>query len=341
MFKRLIHYRIQDSPNPIWIKGGKKNDYFEGVIKTFMGRDALNVLLYNISKKSVLLPAYLCKEVENEFIRYGYNIHYYDINKDFSVNIDLIKKTIKDEDIEVFYYVVYFGFFSICNSYALQIKKEIPKIYVIEDRAHYLSNQFEFDKCDAYIFSFRKTLPIVEGGGIATQTKLNFEYTDKILANLLPFAMFGKKLTLGYSDKFSRTKVIKGKKGNKIKPISFLSKGIIQTFNYEKDRKLRRELYKEWVKKLIKANLKPVFEKSNEEDIPMGCPICINNAETTQSRLQKKGYYLKRHWPVKDEIEKVAPNAFELSKNVITLPIYAGINEKDQNKIIKLINKYI
>jgi hypothetical protein len=341
MFKRLIHYKIQDSPNPIWIKRGEKNDYFENVTKTFMGRDALSVLLYNISKTSVLLPAYVCKEVTSEFIRHGYKVHYYDINDDFSIDINLIKKKIIDEDIEVFYYVVYFGFFSICNSLAQQIKKEILSTFIIEDRAHYLSNQFDFENCDAYIFSFRKTLPIAEGGGVATQIKLHIEYKDNLLANILPFVMFVKKLVFGYSDKLTRSSIIKDDISESVKPISLLSNRIIQKTNYENEFFLRRYIYLKWIKKLINIGIEPLFLNIEAHDNPLGCPIRINDAATTQLELQKKGYYLKRHWPLSEELKSIAPNTFEMSKNIITLPIYKGITEKDQDEILSHIYKII
>jgi dTDP-4-amino-4,6-dideoxygalactose transaminase len=337
MLKRLIHYKIQDSPNPIWFMKGKRNDYFKKVTKTFMGRDALSLLLYNISKKSVLLPAYICKEVSSEFIKYGYEIHYYDINDDFTIDINLIKKKIIDENIDVFYYVIYFGFFSMYNSLAQQVKKEIPNTFIIEDRAHYLSNQFDFNNCDAYIFSFRKALPIAEGGGLATQFDMEIEYKDKILANILPFAMFIKKLIFGYSDKITRSSIIKDDISKSVKPISFLSDRIIRNTNYEKEYFLRRELYTKWVNKLIKASIEPSFLNLDKYDIPLGCPIRINDAAKLQSKLEEKGYYLKRHWPLSEDLKPIAPSSFELSKNIITLPIYKGINEKDQDEIIKNI----
>lgn len=341
MLKRLMHFKIQDSPNPVWFRRGKRNDYFDNVIKTFMGRDALNILLYNISKKSVLLPAYACKEVTTEFIKHGYTIYYYDINSDFSIDIDLIKEKIKEEGIEVFYYIVYFGVCSKYNSLAQQVKKEIPNTFIIEDRAHYLSNKFDFTNCDAYIFSFRKTLPIAEGGGLATQIKIEFDYKDKLLANVLPVAMFMKKLLLGYSNKITRSSIIKDNISQRIRPISFLSDQIIQKTNYEEEFSFRREAYIKWVKKLVSSDIKPLFLEIDTQDIPLGCPIYVNDAAKLQSKLEEKGIYLKRHWPLSEDLKAVAPNSVGISINIITLPIYKGITEKDQDEIlIYLVNLY-
>jgi dTDP-4-amino-4,6-dideoxygalactose transaminase len=337
MLKRLIHFKIQDSPNPVWFRRGKRNDYFDNVIKTFMGRDALNILLYNIKKKSVLLPAYVCKEVTTEFIKHGYTIHYYDINNDFSINIDLIKKKLKEERIEVFYYVVYFGVYSKYSSLAQQVKKEIPNTFIIEDRAHYLSNKYDFTNCDAYIFSFRKTLPIAEGGGLATKIKIEFDYKGKVLANVLPVAMFMKKLLLGYSNKITRSSIVKDNISQRIRPISFLSDQIIQKTNYEDENSFRRETYIKWVEKLGSSDIEPLFLEIDAQDIPLGCPIYVNDAAKLQSELEEKGFYLKRHWPLSEDLKTVAPNSVEMSKNIITLPIYKGINERDQDEIITCI----
>lgn len=337
MLKRLMHYKIQDSPNPIWFKSGKRNNYFKDVSKTFMGRDALNVLLYNISKKSVLLPAYICKEVTSEFIKHGYKIYYYDIKSGFTIDVELIKKMIREENIEVFYYVVYFGIYSKYDSIAEQIKMEIPSIFIIEDRAHYLSNKFDFKNCDAYIFSFRKTLPIAEGGGVASKLKLQIEYKDKLLANILPFAMFAKKIVFGYSDKLTRASFIKDDVSKGVKPISFLSDRIIRKTDYQEEYFLRRNLYTKWIEKLTKSDIEPLFFNLKKDDIPLGCPIRINDAAKVQSELERKGYYLKRHWPLLQELKPIAPTSFEISKNIITLPIYKGITEKDQEEILRHI----
>lgn len=340
MLKRLMHYKIQDSPNPVWFRKGKRNDYFDNVIKTFMGRDALNILLYNISKKSVLLPAYVCKEVTSEFIKHGYKVYYYDINDDFSIDIDFIKKKIKEERIEVFYYVVYFGVYSKYNSLAQQVKKEIPNTFIIEDRAHYLSNKFDFTNCDAYIFSFRKKLPIAEGGGLATKLNIEFDYKDKLLSNVLPVAMFMKKILLGYSNKITRSSIIKDNISKTIRPISFLSDQIIQKTNYEEEFYFRRDTYIKWVKKLNNSDIEPLILEINSHDIPLGCPIYVNDAAKLQSELEEKGFYLKRHWPLSEDLKTVAPNSVEMSKNIITLPIYKGINENDRDEILTLIKNY-
>ncbi len=337
MIKRLTHFKIQDSPNPVWFRRGKRSDYFGNVIKTFMGRDALNILLYNITKKSVLLPAYVCKEVTSEFTKHGYTIYYYDINSDFSIDIDLIKKKIKEESIEVFYYVVYFGVCSKYNSLAQQIKKEIPNTFIIEDRAHYLSNKFDFTNCDAYVFSFRKTLPIAEGGGLATQIKIEFDYKGKLLANVLPVAMFMKKLLLGYSNKITRSSIIKDNISQRIRPISFLSDQIIQKTNYEEEHSFRRATYIKWVEKLVSADIEPLFLDLDAEDIPLGCPIRVNNAAKLQSELEEIGFYLKRHWPLSEDLKTVAPNSVKISSNIITLPIYKGINQKEQDEILSYL----
>ncbi len=54
-------------------------------------------------------------------------------------------------------------------------------------------------------------------------------------------------------------------------------------------------------------------------------------------QMNEKGIYLKRHWPLDPELESIAPNAYTLSEQVITLPIYEGINEDDMDIILKAL----
>ncbi len=101
--------KFQDSPNVNWFaKNPKTVQNYLNVIKTFMGRDAIDILLYNIKPKykKVLLPAYTCTEVTDQFHKHGFEIIYYDMHK-FEIDLQDIEKLIKKEEIDIFYYMNY------------------------------------------------------------------------------------------------------------------------------------------------------------------------------------------------------------------------------------------
>ena len=332
-------YKTQDRPNSMFFINGKKNEYFNDVIKTFMGRDALRIFLYNTKPKKVLIPAYICQEVINEFRRGNCEINYYDINSDFSIDCDTIIDKIKANRIDLFYYVVYFGIAN-NNSIAKKIKCNCTNVKIIEDRAHYLSNDYDLINCDAYIYSFRKLLPISEGGGIKSILPLEINFSNLVLSNILPFMMYMKKKLLGYNDKYNRTSLTNDKFQNSIMPMSKFSSTILEKYDYISEIQFRRNCFNKWIEKLKRAKIKPVFNILEDASIPLGCPIYVENPEKVQEYMRQKKYYLKRHWKLNLTMIEIAPIAFSISNKIITLPIYRGIDENMQENIINLLESF-
>jgi len=331
-----MYRKFQDSPNVNWFKTKtKKEKNFPSVIKTFMGRDAINLLLFNIKKESkkALLPAYTCTEVTDQFQKHGYEIVYYDLN---FFEIEELPQT---TDIDIFYFIRYFGMEAKNIKSAIKkVKRENPNISIIEDRAHYLSDKPLFKDVDAYIFSFRKLLPIPEGGGLLTDMKIDYNYKSKFISNFLAIAMVLKKRFIGHNPKFSRSKIAsENSLSNAIFAPSFLSNRVIENFDIDENIKLRRELFYLWLEKSKKHSIKPLFSKLQEDDIPQGFPIIVSDAKEVFVKMQKEEIYLKRHWVFDEKFKTIAPKSYKLSNEIITLPIYEGINEEDMDMIIDKI----
>ncbi len=338
--------KIQDSPNVNWLAFERADkESFPNIVKTFMGRDALNIYLWNIQKKksgqTVLLPAYTCNEVTDQFRKYGYEIIFYDM-QNFHIALEDIIPHIKNKSIDVFYFIHYFGMVQNSMDVILEeIKKVSKETIVIEDRAHYLLNKPKYKHVNAIIYSFRKLMTIPEGGGLYTTETVDYSYKPKIFSNLLVFLMLAKKMILGHNPKFSRSKVMKdhGTPSNVLMQPSTFSKNIIDNFDIEKHILLRKKLFYTWIDKLSSTSYKPVFDTLNPEDIPQGCPIYVQNAGLVHTQMNEKGIYLKRHWPLDKELKNNAPHAYTLSEKVITLPIYEGINEDDMDMILKALEQ--
>ncbi len=332
-----MYKKIQDSPNVNWFKFNKKkskDENFSDVIKTFMGRDALNIFLWNISNQkkdlTALLPAYICSEVPDQFKRNNIKIINYDINS-FQLSLEDIEPYL-GKNIDIFYFVHYFGIYQKNIQDIIKKLKEInPKIIIIEDRAHYLSDEYILDEIDAVIYSFRKLLPIPEGGGLYSKYKLFYKKKPRILSNVLVLLVLLKKKLFGHNPKFSRSNVMKDiqKPSNELLLPSTFSEKVIKEYDIKENIQYRRKLFYEWKKAIENIDVKPVFNELEEKDIPQGFPIYVKDAEETFNRMLDKGIYLKRHWILSEGIKKFAPKSLELSKKVITLPIYENINNKD------------
>ncbi len=337
-----MNRKFQDSPNTEWFKvKDRKDKNYKNVIKTFMGRDAINLLLYNIDTKDkrVLLPAYTCSEVTDSFRAYGIDIIFYD-QDNFKI------ETLELNSIDIFYFIRYFGIEPEGIQNVIdRVKEKNPNSLIVEDRAHYLSDKKLLDGIDAYIFSFRKLLPIPEGGGLMTDMDINYRYKNIHISNILALAMVFKKRFLGANPKFSRSSVsIKSLKTNHtnyvLKP-SFFTNRVIENFDIDKNIAIRRELFYLWLKKVERADIKPLFKELKEDDIPQGFPIVVENAKELYKKMIEKKIYLKRHWELNIEFKDIAPKSYILSTKLITLPIYEGIDESDMDTIIDKIKSSI
>ncbi len=344
-----MYSKFQDSPNVNWFGFKKKKDSnpnFPEVLKTFMGRDALNIYLWNIKdpnkKQKVLLPAYVCTEVSDQFKRNGIDIIYYDI-KNFQIQVEDIKPYLEDE-IDIFYFVQYFGIYQKnLEEIISTVKEKNPKTIIIEDRAHYLTDDYIIDEIDAVIYSFRKLLPIPEGGGVYSRQKLIYRPKPRIISNILVLLVLLKKKIFGHNPKFSRSNVMKDvqKPSNELLLPSTFSEKVINYYDLKEERKLRRELFNLYSILIKDAGIEPVFSELSEKDIPQGFPIYVENAEKVFNKMYDEGIYLKRHWVLPEKLKSIAPNSYAISEKVITLPIYENINKEDINFLIEKLKSIL
>src|SRR5690606_33512532 len=84
---------------------------FGDFVLTSSGRSAISLLLKQINpiNKIVLLPSYICESVILRFVVEGYSCAFYDIDLNFNVSFDIIKKYPK---VRIFFHMGYFGFFT-------------------------------------------------------------------------------------------------------------------------------------------------------------------------------------------------------------------------------------
>ena len=89
----------------------ENNKLNKDVIYLDSGRNAIRLILKNIkvNSKNAVLPAFTCKTVIQPFIEENYNLYYYDINEDFSININSFKNLILEKKPSIIFVHSYFG----------------------------------------------------------------------------------------------------------------------------------------------------------------------------------------------------------------------------------------
>jgi dTDP-4-amino-4,6-dideoxygalactose transaminase len=153
LFRQPVNTRLAGAPPALWF---------------FWARNAIFYALraLGISPGAhVLLPAYLCRAAVEPFEVFGTDVEFYPINRDCQPHLDGLEAriTMRTEAILV---VHYFGFPQQIDK--LRALCDRRRLCLIEDCAHVLQGSFDGRPLgtfgDASVFSWRKFLPIYDGG---------------------------------------------------------------------------------------------------------------------------------------------------------------------------------
>ena len=323
-------------------------DPFPDVIGTFMARDAfaLAVSLLRLSPRDiVVLPAYLCREVLKPFLGKT-RVAFYDVRPDLTVDPADIEKAAAAHDVKAVVIINYFGFL---QPHRAEIKQILSakNIALIEDCAHSLLTKGSGETGDISIFSFRKLLPVPDGGGVKTAAPIPVtpEFHPRLYSNVLSGLALLKSLMGVQSALLSRAglsaqpvsdlSVENPEKGpSRFLPLSSFSKNGIGNCSFREIIENRRSDYLFWQEVSRRTSLfKPVFDAFDSGVCPMGCPVLSERRDAFMERLLQLGIAAKIHWRLPEHIESEFANSRELSAKILTLPVYPELTGEDRERI--------
>lgn len=283
------------------------NYYGDSYVYLNSGRSAIKYVAEKVFSKVALLPNYLCESMIQPFEELGFKIKFYNINEDFTIDIDSIKQV---ENLGLFMHMGYFGISY--NNHINNLIKEYKQsgIIILEDLTHNFFSKFPIIyKSDYYIVSLRKWIGI-SGGAIliSNQEKIELKKLDEytIFNDIYFQADNLKKL---YLKKQSETKkhleLYKSaeellEKSGKLYGISAENKKIIENYNFDKMSKIRLRNYKLMNKILGKKKSK--FENqlfTGSKIVPLFYPIKVNceKRSLVKEFLVDNKIYPPIHWP--------------------------------------------
>lgn len=327
---------------------------FKNITLTLRGRDSTYLANkhFGLGPDDVaLLPGYLCDTVTAAFAPCCH-IEYYDIKKDFSIAPAVIEDRLSNERIRVLYVIHYFGFLHKNLGELSKIAGE-HNVLLFEDHAHSALSHFSYEYADAMIFSFRKVLPVPDGGGLWLKdvaTDLNIDRTI-LLSDVISMMILAKR-KICYMSKRLRNLVDKviqkdidvlneGQTQICPRPISHMSRGIVRSADLDSIFKSRREQFSQWQNLLKDKQFQPVFSVLPSNVCPQGFPIWVDNPDELVSKVEEFGIFLKIHWrSMPDEVSESCPMSWRMSKKIVTLPIYPGLQLDEMERIVDLLVAY-
>jgi dTDP-4-amino-4,6-dideoxygalactose transaminase len=332
-----------------------QTDYLSlpGLIGTFMGRDALSLAASYLNlgfEDTVLLPAYNCKEVVRPFARRT-RLAFYDVRPDLAIDPDEIRAFLRTTRVKMMLIINYFGFL---QTYRKELKKICADqgVILIEDCAHSLLTEGSGNVGDLSVYSFRKLLPLPDGGGLRVNIEeepVKPKFHPVVYSNGLSVLSSAKSFFNIRSDTFSRAGVTSGRehfrsdstpppKDGYILPMSWFARRGLSKASCAEIIERKRNDYEFWqMTSRGNRQFAPIFESLTAGVCPIGFPVRIKNRESIVSRARKEGVQLRVHWRLPAGTEERCRNSHAISTESLTLPLYPQLGAKEREIVLRII----
>ena len=343
------------------------------MIFTFLGRGAVFQAIEALELKTddiVLVPSYHCGVEIEAILMNNARIQYYNINKNLQIDMQDFEKKIINGNVKAALIIHYYGFPQDIVSISKLCRKK--NVVLIEDCSHSHLSHYGDKRLgtfgDLAIFSFRKMLPLSNGGGLL----MNRKYPINEKEAVTPGRFFIAKSAIGSYLRYHRSMVhlynafqlvnSRLRAGrfivNEQTPstgmgvseincrtkISPSMKNIIKHCDDLKIEKLRRTNYILMQKTLHKQKwISEIYERLENGNVPLCFPLRINNGKRDEFEriLKDKGvqsYIFGKNLHPSLSREKYR-DAHLLSAQIIGIPIHQKINQATIVKIAGIINR--
>ncbi|GAC15105.1 DegT/DnrJ/EryC1/StrS aminotransferase family protein [Aliiglaciecola lipolytica] len=354
-------FRLRDLDLAQHTKGDVRQTTF-----TRNGRGAIGIAGSALKKKNakniILIPAYHCPALVEPFIWLDYEIRFYPVKPDLSVDISVLEQAMSKGDITHCVVVRYFGFGQ-NNNEVIQFLHTRP-VEIIEDCAHSLfrfvdhfsDSGKQVPDVSASICSINKILPTIDGGALYLKQKYEAQLTHvgwaeeaKACAFIVGIPQFISKIKSVFKKvaNSGQNEVFEPAENEDIalryfQPIDLVSasyrntKSIFCHSNLKLIRKKRRKNFEYIINNVNNPDVgTPLFTSLNEEDIPYVIPFLLTD-EKFFFDIRKKGIQILR-W------EEVAVSECQVSQNyrsrLIQIPCHQQLSTKQLNFIVNTLNE--
>lgn len=302
------------------LKEGKQ--YHKGSIALNSGRNAIlyAIQAYNITK--IHLPYYTCPVVIDAIKENGYEIIYYNIDKNF----------MPDKDFEKDSYILYTNYFGICAKNVKKLAKRYHNLIVDNAMAFYMPH---YGIASAY--SPRKFFGLADGGFAICNKRLNQEFCKD--TSYQRFSHLIKRIdcssNFAYED-FNKND--ESLNGEPIKQMSNLTFKMCANIDYKRAKQKRIENYKFLEKHLCHFNKLQI--KLDKDDIPMYYPFLTENKNLREKLINNK-IYIPQCWKNLNRICKNNSYEMYLHEYLFPLIIDQRYSKQDLEKMIQIIKETI
>lgn len=330
---------------------------------TSTGRGAIALCLRQLDlaedRKTALLPAYTCDSVVLPFVENGFRVAYYDLEKDLSVNAQAFLAKIKTTDPTVILVHNYFGFDTLSPLRAVFETLRSQGIFLIEDLTQVLFSEIPRVEADFYVASFRKWMPIPEGG-LALKREGLFKNvpteTDELLEKAkldglhakFRYIVRGEGQKQVFLDKCRIAEEILETQGE-LYAMGDFSKQFLGDFDIAGLKQSRRANYRYLLEALKDSRcLVPVFPELPDPVVPLYLPLYAQSEESRnrlQLLLREQAIYAPIVWPSFDgfkglQLKDIAESVAWIYTHTLSLPLDQRYGSEDMDAIVAVLKDF-
>lgn len=300
--------------------------YHDNAIAVNSGRNALEYILRGTEFSKVYIPYFTCNAVVEVIKKLRIGIEFYKIGADFKPIIPL---NISQNEA-----IIYTNYFGLLDQYIdLLIESNQNLIVDCAQAFFYIpaSQVFSF-------YSPRKFFGVPDGGflygkgldKVELPKDISYTRTEHLLGRIEKNAEYFYQYYKRIEDSFNT---------NSLKEMSKLTEKIMKGIDYEFVSRKRKKNF------LILQN---AFQHRNlliwnelHKEVPLCYPLLVENGLAIKKKLIEQKIYIPTYWP--NVLSWVDSKSFEynLSENLLCLPVDQRYGENEMVKMIKTVNKYL
>lgn len=298
---------------------GKTPPYYCDGVYLNICRSAIRYLIRTLGIKRIHVPVYTCYVVNDAILQEGCKVASYTLDSNLMPTVEFPK-----ED-----FIIYNNYFGCIGNKVKELAALYPNLIVDNAQAFYSQPD-----CRAVIYSPRKFFGLPDGGILRGKDipilQLNQGHSTDVTSHLLKRHDYGAQA--GYHDFCANDEALKK---YPLECMSSLTMALMGNIDYEriKEQRLANFFY-------LNEPLSTPFPISmNEDDVPLVFPLLVDNGDELRAKLIQNEIFCARYWPnVLCDADKSSVE-YNLTKNIVAIPLDQRYGVEDMERIIETINK--
>lgn len=288
-------------------------------------RNALELILSHIKDiKTLLIPYFTCEVILEPLEKLGIPYRYYSLNDHLELQDEIILAQGE--------YLLYTNYFGIKDSYIAQLDHIFGQKLIVDNAQALFADA---DKGYASFYSPRKFVGVADGGIAVQPSCIDVsKYPQDTSFNRYSHLL--KRIDRGASEAYDDFKTNSKQLAHQpIKRMSKLTESILRSIDYTRVRQIRLDNFYQLHQALACTNLLPIDDFG-----PFECPLVypyFTRDESLRQALIDQKVYVATYWPNVLQWCEEKQLEYQLSKNILAIPLDQRYNARDMEFIINHI----